>query len=54
MLERTVSMIWEALRINDVIYEQPKRRRRVRSLFVPAGLMRWVAAIGWVLAALAL
>jgi hypothetical protein len=54
MLERAVSMIWEALRINDVIFEGVRRRRRCRSLFVPAGIMLWVAAVGWVLAALAL
>jgi hypothetical protein len=44
-----------AISFSNCVFEQPiRRRRRCRSLFLPAGLMLWVAAVGWVLAALAL
>lgn len=42
-----------AISFSNCVFEQPIRRRRCRSLFVPAGIMLWVA-VGWVLAALAL
>jgi hypothetical protein len=43
-----------AISFSNCVFEQPTRRRRCRSLFLPAGIMLWVAAVGWVLAALAL
>jgi hypothetical protein len=39
---------------SNVVFDGPRKRRRMRSLFVPAGFVLWIAAIGWVLAALAL
>jgi hypothetical protein len=43
-----------AISFSNVVFDGPRKRRRMRSLFVPAGLVLWIAAIGWVLAALAL
>jgi hypothetical protein len=46
MLEGAILMIWEALRINDVIFDQPiRRRRRLARLATPVGVALWLAAI---------